>query len=220
MLGLIYEEEYQDKKKAADFYFLAAHLVPGDSALWKRTAYLFYDIGSLNHAAYCFKRCARDEDALFQRACCFISLQKYRSAIACLESLMKLHPENGHIARKLAKCYHHITDAVSSRRTLEKYIDNYWQRNAAVKTEDSSTLDLNAVNMLCELCIESDRFTECRELLKRVIGKMPSSDSLDLLTKQAVAEIHLADGDKDLAAKMSEMLRSEAYCEGGYMDLH
>ncbi|PHJ22727.1 general transcription factor iiic polypeptide 3 gtf3c3 [Cystoisospora suis] len=61
LLGLIYEEAYGDKRRAVDFYLLAAHLVvPGDPELWRHTGNMSLQLSNIPQAIYCFRRCLRN----------------------------------------------------------------------------------------------------------------------------------------------------------------
>ncbi|CBZ55309.1 hypothetical protein NCLIV_057320 [Neospora caninum Liverpool] len=71
LLGLIYEEAYGDKRRAVDFYLLAAHLVvPGDPELWRHIGSMSLQLGNLPQAVYCFRRCLRNaRNARLSAAC-------------------------------------------------------------------------------------------------------------------------------------------------------
>ncbi|KFH17708.1 general transcription factor IIIC polypeptide 3 GTF3C3 [Toxoplasma gondii MAS] len=71
LLGLIYEEAFGDKRRAVDFYLLAAHLVvPGDPELWRHIGSMSVQLGNLPQAIYCFRRCLRNaSNAQLSAAC-------------------------------------------------------------------------------------------------------------------------------------------------------
>lgn len=79
---MIYEEEFGDKAKALDCYFLGAHLVPEDHHLWKRIAALAQEQGKIKQAIYCYRKCLQianginmplDETSAFDLAMCYIT---------------------------------------------------------------------------------------------------------------------------------------------------
>lgn len=78
MLGLIYQNEYNDVTTANSYYLLAAHLVPTDTDLWQRIGEMSQETGNIDQAIYCFKKCQRDqegqinEQAVFALAICYI----------------------------------------------------------------------------------------------------------------------------------------------------
>ncbi|PFH34355.1 general transcription factor IIIC polypeptide 3 GTF3C3 [Besnoitia besnoiti] len=71
LLGLIYEEAYGDKRRAVDFYLLAAHLVvPGDPELWRYIGSMSLQLNNLPQAIYCFRRCLRSANNARLSAAC------------------------------------------------------------------------------------------------------------------------------------------------------
>ncbi|KAK9161939.1 hypothetical protein Syun_002841 [Stephania yunnanensis] len=104
-LGLIYEET-GDKKKAINFYMLAAHLAPKEHAsLWKRLVALSIDQGNTGQATYCLSKAVKadpeDTSLRWHRASLYTELGDYHKAAEVYHQVVGIHPENVE-ARKLA----------------------------------------------------------------------------------------------------------------------
>lgn len=78
LLGVIYQEEYGDIVTATGYYLLAAHLVQTDLELWRRIGEMSQDIGNVDQAIYCFKKCLKtnegdiNEEVTFALAMCHL----------------------------------------------------------------------------------------------------------------------------------------------------
>ncbi|BAM42149.1 transcription factor [Theileria orientalis strain Shintoku] len=153
MLGLIYQNEFNDVTTATSYYLLAAHLVPTDTELWQRIGEMSQSSGNIDQAIYCFKKCQRDQDgelneqAVFALAICYVEKKDYMNAAKRFGALFKLHPHDKLIANQLARCFQQIGDLHSSLLVLGTYF------NMTMDTEILETiLELNVTLSLYEDC--------------------------------------------------------------------
>ncbi|UKK02654.2 transcription factor [Theileria orientalis] len=153
MLGLIYQNEFNDVTTATSYYLLAAHLVPTDTELWQRIGEMSQSSGNIDQAIYCFKKCQRDqeggfnEQAVFALAICYLEKKDYTNAAKRFGVLFKLHPHDKLIANELSKCFQLLGDTHSSLLVLSAYF------NMTMDTEILETiLELNVTLSLYEEC--------------------------------------------------------------------
>ncbi|KAG5563221.1 hypothetical protein RHGRI_005844 [Rhododendron griersonianum] len=96
-LGLIYRK-IGDKKKALNFYMLAAHLTPNDSSLWKLLVTWSIEQGNAVQARYCLWKAITADPAdmslRFSRASLYVELGEYQKAAESYEQISRLCPEN------------------------------------------------------------------------------------------------------------------------------
>ncbi|KAI8526496.1 hypothetical protein RHMOL_Rhmol12G0001200 [Rhododendron molle] len=96
-LGIIYSE-IGDKKKALNFYMLAAHLTPKDSSLWKLLVPWSIEQGNAGQARYCLSKAITADPAdmslRFSRASLYVELGEYQKAAESYEQISRLCPEN------------------------------------------------------------------------------------------------------------------------------
>eukprot|EP00371_Babesia_bovis_P001068 XP_001609715.1 tetratricopeptide repeat domain containing protein [Babesia bovis T2Bo] len=164
MLGLIYQEEYNDPVTATGYYLLAAHLVQTDLELWKRIAEMSQDLGNVDQAIYCFKKCLRNnegepnEEAIFSLAMCYLEKQDHPNAIKKLHFLFDLHPDDGLLLHELCKSLTIVGDKETLLAVLQTYYD--------------STGDLDAAQRACQLQLTLAQYTECSDFVQFVANKL------------------------------------------------
>ena len=151
-LGLIYEE-IGDKKKAINFYILAAINKPKDAALWKRVAEMSHEQGNLDQALHCYTVAARidpdDSDTLWNRGCVQEQLGDYRKAARTLEKLNKRQPQDPAVCSTLARIYMTLHQLDAAIVLLE---------GCVLACNNPAQLDLSVINMLTELYIASKSY--------------------------------------------------------------
>ncbi|XP_952994.1 transcription factor, putative [Theileria annulata] len=160
MLGLIYQNEYNDVTTANSYYLLAAHLVPTDTDLWQRIGEMSQESGNLDQAIYCFKKCQRNqegqinEQAVFALAICYIEKKDYENAAKRFLVLFNLHPNDKLIANELSKCFQMVGDLHSSLLVLTAYFN--------------STLDLEILETILELNVKLSLYEDCLKILNDI----------------------------------------------------
>eukprot|EP00375_Theileria_parva_P001287 XP_763958.1 hypothetical protein [Theileria parva strain Muguga] len=160
MLGLIYQNEYNDVTTANSYYLLAAHLVPTDTDLWQRIGEMSQETGNIDQAIYCFKKCQRDqegqinEQAVFALAICYIEKKDYDNAAKRFLVLFNLHPNDKLIANELSRCFQMIGDLHSSLLVLTAYFN--------------ATLDSEILETILELNVNLCLFEECFKILESI----------------------------------------------------
>ena len=116
-LGLI-QEELGAPRKALEFYMIAAHLTPRETALWKRLASMATAIGEDRKADYCLVKAARalptDPDPLWQRAALCVRTGRHDDAADCLRRLVALCREHAARTAALVRATGPISDATGS----------------------------------------------------------------------------------------------------------
>lgn len=201
MLGLIYEQELDDKEKAIGFYLVAAHLVGTDFFLWRRIGQMSAEIQDWSRAIYCYSKCIKnieyseklggkessaqlEDEVRFELSNAYYSVNDINKCIQQLKILFWRHPGDPLLGKELARCYHKIGKLNLAAETLESCID-YCD-------------DINIVNMLCEVYIDLKLYQKCVDLIHSYFGntniKRNSFDSnikkTDPTTNNEIADIN------------------------------
>ncbi|GFY99697.1 hypothetical protein Acr_13g0010970 [Actinidia rufa] len=96
-LGLVYNA-VGNKKKALNFYMLAAHLTPKDPSLWKLLVTWSIEQGNAGQAMYCLSKAITadpaDIDLRFHRASLYVELGDYQKAAESYEQISRLCPDD------------------------------------------------------------------------------------------------------------------------------
>lgn len=175
MLGLIYEQELDDKEKAIGFYLVAAHLVSTDFFLWRRIGQMSAEIQDWSRAIYCYSKCIKnieyseklggqesaaqlEDEVRFELSNAYYSVNDINKCIQQLKILFWRHPGDPLLGKELARCYHKIGKLNLAAETLESCID-YCD-------------DINIVNMLCEVYIDLKIYQKCVDLIHNYFGKI------------------------------------------------
>ncbi|KAH8583906.1 tfc4p like TFIIIC subunit TPR repeat containing basal transcription factor [Cryptosporidium sp. chipmunk genotype I] len=175
MLGLIYEQELDDKEKAIGFYLVAAHLVGTDFFLWKRIGQMCAEIQDWSRAIYCYSKCIKnleyseklggkesvaqlEDEIRFELSSAYYSVNDINRCIQQLKILFWRHPGDPLLGKELARCYHKIGKLNLAAETLESCVD-YCD-------------DVNIVNMLCEVYIDLKLYQKCVDLIHNYFEKL------------------------------------------------
>ncbi|KAK6588755.1 tfc4p like TFIIIC subunit TPR repeat containing basal transcription factor [Cryptosporidium xiaoi] len=175
MLGLIYEQELEDKEKAIGFYLVAAHLVGNDLFLWKRIGQMCSELEDWNRTIYCYLKCIKsisysekingqdatadlEDEIRFELSNAYHSINEISRCIQQLKILFLRHPGDPMLGKELAKCYHKIGKLNLAAETLESCIEY--------------SEDMDIVNMLCELYIDLKLFQKCVMLVENYFSKL------------------------------------------------
>ena len=111
MLGLIYEEIGQ-VPKALKLFMMAAHLSKRDVTSWRNLAALCKKHGESQQCIYCLQRVLAitpdDKDAQWERAMLLSELGEHRKAAKAMLPLLRAHPDNADLVRRLVRSYHRL----------------------------------------------------------------------------------------------------------------
>ncbi|KAH8740064.1 tfc4p like TFIIIC subunit [Cryptosporidium ryanae] len=174
MLGLIYEQELEDKEKAVGFYLVAAHLVGNDLFLWKRIGQMCSELEDWNRAIYCYLKCIKnishsekingqdatadlEDEIRFELSNAYHSINDISRCIQQLKILFLRHPGDPLLGKELARCYHKMGKLTLAAETLESCIEY--------------SEDMDIINMLCELYIDLKLFQKCVKLVNDYFNK-------------------------------------------------
>ncbi|XP_058089981.1 uncharacterized protein LOC131236676 isoform X3 [Magnolia sinica] len=96
-LGLVHNAN-GDRKRAFNFYMIAAHVMPKDPSLWKLLVTWSIDIGNSGLVMYCLSKAItadpKDMGLRFDRASLFVELGHYQKAAESYDQILGLCPAN------------------------------------------------------------------------------------------------------------------------------
>ncbi|OVA19138.1 Tetratricopeptide repeat-containing domain [Macleaya cordata] len=185
-LGLVYEE-IGDKKKAMNFYMLAAHLAPKEHpSLWKRLVSLSIEQGNTGQATYCLSKAIRadpeDMGLRFDRALLYIELGDYQKAAESYDHIVGFCPENLEARKMAAKMYQKCGQVEHSIRILEDYIK-----------ERTTDADWSVIDLLAAINMESNAYTKALQQIEHARSVCCSEEQLPLYltVKAGICHVHL-----------------------------
>ncbi|KAL6047686.1 General transcription factor 3C polypeptide 3 [Balamuthia mandrillaris] len=230
-LGLIHED-MQDRKKALEFYMIAAHLTPKDATLWKRLGLMSRQENNPKQAIYCYSRAirldGRDVDSLWDRSVIYAEMGRLKQASEGFHALLALRPADSEVAKELAKLHHQLSETDKAISVLEETFQHFTapkskqqegkgkenevqqEANEEEEDEDEAAIDLDLVNMLAELYMGTGQFQKAVELVEATSKKLDTSLEklpLDLLINFAICQAYL--GNLPLAEKYFEILETQ-----------
>ncbi|XP_031489895.1 uncharacterized protein LOC116257371 isoform X2 [Nymphaea colorata] len=207
-LGLVYSA-IGDKKKALNFYMIAAHLTPKDAFLWKRLVDWSMELGNMGQVIYCLsKAIAADPEDMglkFKRASLYIERGDYQKASESFDQILRMHPADVEACKMCAKMYCTFGQKEKAVEILERYVQDHF-----------AAADLNLFNFLATLLMEDKFYQRALEHIERArsvycLKKLP----LYLSVKAGICYAYLGEIEK------SEMLFMDLQMEnvGGCADL-
>ncbi|KAI5068021.1 hypothetical protein GOP47_0016366 [Adiantum capillus-veneris] len=201
-LGLVYNS-MGNRKKAINFYMLAAHLKPKDVSLWKRIAAWSLEEGlSTGQAIYCLRRAAKSdpEDVLvkWELASLFAEIKEFAKAAETYEAILTIHPTDVEACKMAAKMRQQSGRADEATKILKKLLH-----------EHPTEADLTVVNLLADFYMESRAFSSVITCIEeaRTIYCAGQGLPLDLAVKTGIAHAHL--GNETVAKEYCEALHKE-----------
>ncbi|MCO5600950.1 hypothetical protein L7F22_055067 [Adiantum nelumboides] len=201
-LGLVYNS-MGNRKKAINFYMLAAHLKPKDVSLWKRIAAWSLEEGlSIGQAIYCLRRAAKSdpEDVLvkWELASLFAELKEFAKAAETYEAILSIHPTDVEACKMAAKMRQQSGRTDEATNILKKLLH-----------EHPTEADLTVVNLLADLYMENRAFSSVITCIEeaRTIYCAGQGLPLDLAIKTGIAHAHL--GNEKVAREYCEALHKE-----------
>lgn len=180
-----------DKKRALDFYMLAAHLTPKDASLWKVLVTLSMELGNRGQSVYVLSKAIQadpdDVNLQFQRASLYVELGGYRKAAELYEQILRLRPDNLEVLHTATQLYKKCGQHNHAISVLEDFLENH-----------PNDVDLSVVNRLVSLYMEGNEHQKALERIEHAekvycAGKeMP----LYLIAKAGICHLHLGNVKK------------------------
>ncbi|GFQ00253.1 general transcription factor 3c polypeptide 3 [Phtheirospermum japonicum] len=189
-LGLIYTA-MGNKKKALNFYMIAAHLTPKDSSLWKVLVAQSIEQGDKRQANYCLNKAIiadpNDIDLRFHRASLYIELGEYLKAADSYEQIARLCPDDIEVLEKATQLYTRCGQRERAVCMLEDNLRNH---------ENFS--NLSVVDLLASVLMESNAYARALEHIECtqqvcVTGK---EIPLHIIIKAGICHVHLGHLEK------------------------
>ncbi|KAL3694342.1 hypothetical protein R1sor_007993 [Riccia sorocarpa] len=201
-LGLLYDA-MGDRKKALNFYMIAAHLTPKDSVLWKRLASWSMEQGNVGQVIYCLTKAVKadpdDVDAKWDRASLFAEHHEYQKAAEAFEQILVQRPSDVEVCKMVARMHHKTGNCDRAIQVLERLIEEY-----------PAESDLTAVNLLAELLMERGQFATAIAHIDHAATMNGNPDQnlpIDLSIKAGICHAHL--GNLEDAESYFEELSEE-----------
>ncbi|KAK9669365.1 hypothetical protein RND81_13G125200 [Saponaria officinalis] len=188
-LGLVYNSK-GDKKKATEFYMIAAFLSPKNTSLWKRLVTCSIEQGNIGQAWYCLtKAISADENDVslrYQQASLYLEAGDFLKAAKSYQEIAEKRPDNVEALKKATSLYNQCGQYESSISILERYLEDH-----------PTDADLAMVDLLTSSYMEQKDYTKALHHIvhaERVcgFGEFPSY----LTIKKGICYLHLADMEK------------------------
>ncbi|KAM7474094.1 hypothetical protein LguiB_021337 [Lonicera macranthoides] len=200
-LGLIYNA-MGDKKKATNFYMIAARLTPKNASLWKLIIGLSKELGNSGQANFCLERAisAEPEDVSLrlEQAELYHEVGEHKKAAESYEQISRLCPENVGALLRATELYKQCGQHEHAASMLEDFLKN-----------SPNIANLRVVYLLVVTLMEANSHMKALqriELAQQVYcaGKeLP----LNLAVKAGICHLHLGHLEKAMA--MFSVLHTE-----------
>jgi len=190
LIGNIYQSMKNDTV-AVKFLILAAQADPKNVELWKKIALMSQKMGDLQKTLLCYDKIIRldpnDVQVAWERCTIFEELGDTEKAVAGYATILKTHPGHNNAAKELAKLYHMQGKPDLAIQVLEKFLETY------LNFLSDTLLDLDIVNMLCELYMAKSDWTGCIRVVGVAEKKYGEELALDLVVKFGICQVHLGE---------------------------
>ncbi|CAA3015048.1 general transcription factor 3C polypeptide 3 isoform X1 [Olea europaea subsp. europaea] len=203
-LGLIYNE-MGDKKRALNFYMIAAHLTPKDASLWKLLVTWSIELDNKRQANYCLSKAItadpEDINLQFHRASIYVELGEYHKAAESYEQISRLCPDNIEVLKTATQLYQKCGQHERAIYILEDYLTNH-----------VNDADLSMVDLLASVHMEGKAHDKALEHIKHAqqVYCAEKDIPLHLLIKSGICHAHLRQTEK--AETIFSVLQQENAC--------
>ncbi|CAA0806010.1 tetratricopeptide repeat (TPR)-containing protein [Striga hermonthica] len=158
-LGLIYTA-MGDKKKALNFYMIAAHLTPKDCSLWKLLVTQSIEQGDKRQANYCLNKAIiadpHDIGLRLHRASLYIELGDCLKAADSYEQISRHCPDNVEVLEKATQLYKKCGQHERAVSMLEDSLRNH-----------DNLAKLSVVDLLSSVLMENNAYAKALEHIER-----------------------------------------------------
>ncbi|KZV26794.1 general transcription factor 3C polypeptide 3 [Dorcoceras hygrometricum] len=191
-LGLIYKA-MDDRKKALNFYMIAAHLSPRDASLWKLLVTWSIELGDKKQANYCLGKAItadpEDIDLQFQRASLFVELGEHQKAADSYEQISRLYPDNIEVLRIATQLYQKCGQNERAVRILEDHLRNHNHIDGPV---------LSLVDLLASILMDSYEYAKVLDHIEHTqkVNSAGKEIPLSLVIKAGICHVHLTQLEK------------------------
>ncbi|XP_068658624.1 uncharacterized protein [Aristolochia californica] len=189
-LGLIYNA-LGDRKKALNFYMIAAHLSPKDPSLWKLLVTRSIEHGNTGQVMYCLSKAItadpQDMSLRVDRALLYIKLGDYQKAAESYEQILGLNPENIEALTKAVEMHHKSGHVERAIKVLEDYIRDH-----------PNIADLSVVNLLASIYMEINAYSKAIEQIEHAKSAYCTDEDLPLFlaVNAGICHVHLNNMEK------------------------
>ncbi|XP_058089979.1 uncharacterized protein LOC131236676 isoform X2 [Magnolia sinica] len=189
-LGLVHNAN-GDRKRAFNFYMIAAHVMPKDPSLWKLLVTWSIDIGNSGLVMYCLSKAItadpKDMGLRFDRASLFVELGHYQKAAESYDQILGLCPANVEARMMAAKMYQKCGQVERAINTLEDYIKYH-----------PTEIDLSIVNLLASIYMENKQHVKALLQIENARSVYCSSNKfpLCLTVKEGICQAYLGNMEK------------------------
>ncbi|KAL9243185.1 hypothetical protein vseg_017105 [Gypsophila vaccaria] len=184
-LGLVYNSK-GDRKKATEFYMIAAFLSPKNTSLWKRLMTSSIEQGNIGQAWYCLSKAINadpdDVALIYRRASLYLEAGNSLKAAESYEQIARMCRDNVEALKKATTLYNQCGKFESSIRILEWYLKDH-----------PADADLAMVDLLASLYMEQNDYTKALNHIEHAerisgTGEFP----LYLTIRKGICYLHLA----------------------------
>ncbi|KAL6560554.1 hypothetical protein OROGR_004113 [Orobanche gracilis] len=187
-LGLIYTA-MGDKKKALNFYMIAAHLTPKDCSLWKLLVARSIEQGDKRQANYCLNKAIvadpQDIGLRFHRASLYIELGEYLKAADSYGQISRLCPDDIEVLEKATQLYKKCGQRERAVCMLEDRFRNH-----------ENVANLSVVGLLVSVLMESNSYAKALEYIERAHQACGEEIPLHISIKAGICHVHLGHLEK------------------------
>ncbi|KAM7257040.1 hypothetical protein ACFE04_012781 [Oxalis oulophora] len=222
-LGLVHDA-LGNKKRATDFYMIAAHLNPKDSSLWQLLI-ASLEQGDPGLVEYCLSKAIKadpsDRILITHQATLFINIGDYMRAAEAYENFLRFCPHDKEALTECAKLYLKCGQIEHSIRVLENYLKDH-----------PSGVNLSIIELLASIFMENNAHDRALELIEDGYPLyFPGEElPLNLKVEAGICYIHLGDTrkaevlfsvfqSKDLRENLNKHIGLIAKFADAYMDL-
>ncbi|XP_059631065.1 uncharacterized protein LOC132273957 isoform X2 [Cornus florida] len=200
-LGLVYNA-IGDRKKALNFYMLAAHLTPKDPSLWKLLVTWSIEQGNTGQARYCLSKAItadpEDVSLKFNRASLYVELGDNQKAAESYEQISRLCPENIEALKTAVMFYKKCGQHERSVSVLEYHLKHH-----------PNEANFSVVDLLAAICMEENAHIKALQHIEHARLVLCAGKELPLLLriKEGICYVHL--GHMERAEAIFSILQRE-----------
>ncbi|KAH9781975.1 general transcription factor 3c polypeptide 3 [Citrus sinensis] len=178
-------------KSAFDFYVIAAHLSPKDSALWKQLLTFAVQKGDTAQAMYYIRQAIRAEpkdiSLRIHLASFYVEIGDYEKAAESYEQIQKLFPDNVDATKTGAQLFLKCGQTARSMGILEEYLKVH-----------PSDADLSVIDLLVAILMENNAYEKTLQHIEhaQIVRFSGKELPLKLKVKAGICYLRLGNMEK------------------------